>query len=496
MFRIQTYIAMGCSFDRIDEVLAPFAELNYIKHIKDATKYSIPFPNNYAEEKTKKDIYDAMQSLEYEINTLFTSNGQTPFTTLGFGLGTGKWEREIQKSILKVRYEGIGLEKRTSIFPKLLFSVKKGINLEPNNPNYDIKQLALKCAQKRIYPDILNYDKLVEITGSFKVAMGCRSFLDRWVNEQGEEVHSGRMNLGVVTINLPRIALESDGDIDNFWDIYEEKMKIVHDALQYRIKRCKEAVPANAPIMYQHGAFGMRLKRTDKVEKVFEKERATISIGYIGLYEVITTLFNDPDWENRPECKELSLKILEDMHLKAKKWAKEEGIHYSVYSTPSESLTDRFCRLDTAKFGSIEHITDKGYYTNSFHLDVRKDWSPFEKIDFEAPYPHFANGGFVNYVEAVIPEHNLKALEALWDYSYDKLGYFGVNTPIDKCYVCDFEGDFSPTDDGYQCPDCGNNSPDTCDVVKRQCGYLGQPQLRPNAKGRKKEIDARVKHFK
>ena len=203
----------GCSADRIDEVLAPYAELNYHKHLNDAKEWVMPEKHEaYAREKTKKDIYDAMQSLEYEINTLFTSNGQTPFTSLGFGLGTSWFEREIQKAILTIRIKGLGSENRTAIFPKLIFTVKRGLNLEVGSPNYDIKQLAVECATKRMYPDMLSYDKIVELTGSFKVPMGCRSFLQGWKDETGQDVTSGRMNLGVVTVNLPRIALESAGN--------------------------------------------------------------------------------------------------------------------------------------------------------------------------------------------------------------------------------------------------------------------------------------------
>ena len=205
----------GCSADRIDEVLAPYAEKNYEKHLTDAREWVTPEKQEeFAWTKTKKDIYDAMQSLEYEINTLFTSNGQTPFTSLGFGLGTNRFEREIQKAILQIRIKGLGSEHRTAIFPKLIFTLKRGLNLEPGTPNYDIKQLALECATKRMYPEVLSYDKIVELTGSFKVPMGCRSFLQGWKDKNGQEVNSGRMNLGVVTVNLPRIALESEGNME------------------------------------------------------------------------------------------------------------------------------------------------------------------------------------------------------------------------------------------------------------------------------------------
>ncbi|HAQ1221246.1 TPA: anaerobic ribonucleoside-triphosphate reductase, partial [Enterococcus faecium] len=448
-----------------------------------------------AKAKTKKDIFDAMQSLEYEINTLFTSNGQTPFTSLGFGLGENWFEREIQKAILQIRINGLGSEKRTAIFPKLIFTLKKGVNLNPEDPNYDIKQLALECATKRMYPDILNYDKIVELTGSFKVPMGCRSFLQGWKDENGQEVNVGRMNLGVVTLNLPRIAIESKGDQNKFWQLLSDRLEIMKDALLYRVERCKEAIPANAPILYMYGAFGKRLSRTDSVNELFKNRRATVSLGYIGLYEVASAFFGG-EWETNPEAKAFTLDIVKELKANADAWGDEYGYHFSVYSTPSESLTDRFCRLDTEKFGIIENITDKEYYTNSFHYDVRKNPTPFEKLEFEKDYPKYCSGGFIHYCEYPMLQQNPKALEAVWDFAYDKIGYLGTNTPIDHCYQCGFEGDFKPTERGFECPECGNHDPKTCDVVKRTCGYLGNPQARPMVHGRHKEISSRVKHMK
>ena len=486
----------GCSADRIDEILAPYAEKNYQKHLKDAEEWVLPEKReDYAWKKTQKDIYDAMQSLEYEINTLFTSNGQTPFTSLGFGLGTNRFEREIQKAILSIRIKGLGSEHRTAIFPKLIFTLKRGLNLEEGTPNYDIKQLALECATKRMYPDVLSYDKIVDLTGSFKVPMGCRSFLQGWKDENGVEVNSGRMNLGVVTVNLPRIALESEGDMNKFWEIFNERMNIAEDALVYRVERTKEATPANAPILYQYGAFGHRLGKEESVDQLFKNRRATVSLGYIGLYEVATVFFGN-SWEHNLEAKEFTLDIIRDMKRRVEEWSDQYGYHFSIYSTPSESLTDRFCRLDTDKFGSIPDITDKEYYTNSFHYDVRKNPTPFEKLDFEKVYPEAgASGGFIHYCEYPVLQQNPKALEAVWDYAYDRVGYLGTNTPIDRCYKCDFEGDFEPTERGFACPNCGNSDPKTVDVVKRTCGYLGNPQARPMVNGRHKEIAARVKHM-
>ncbi|OYS87146.1 anaerobic ribonucleoside-triphosphate reductase [Limosilactobacillus reuteri] len=486
----------GCSANRIDQLLEPYAKLNYEKHMKDAEEWIVPEKREeFSREKTKKDIYDAMQALEYEINTLYSSQGQTPFTTINFGLGTSWIAREIQKAILMIRIKGLGKEHRTAIFPKLTFTIKRGLNLDPEDPNYDIKQLALECSTKRMYPDLLMYDKIKELTGSFKTPMGCRSFLQGWTDpETGKEVNSGRMNLGVVTVNLPRIALEAHGDKQLFWEIFQEKMNVCKIALDYRIKRTKEAKPENAPLLYMYGAFGKRLKRTDSVDEVFKNSRATVSLGYIGLYEVCTTFYGS-NWEHNKEAHDFAIAITKAMHDLCAEWEKEEGYHFSLYSTPAESLTDTFCQDDLKKFGRVEDVTDKEYYTNSFHYDVRKHPTPFEKLSFEEAFPKYAAGGFIHYCEYPNLRQNPKALEAVWDWAYDHVGYLGTNTSIDQCFKCGFKGEFEATARGFKCPQCGNHDPATCDVVKRTCGYLGNPQQRPMVHGRHEEIIHRVKHM-
>lgn len=486
----------GCSADRADELLAPFAELNYQKHLRDAKRWvTRDKQDEFARAKTKKDIYDAMQALEYEINTLFSSNGQTPFTTIGFGLGTSWIEREIQKAILSVRIKGLGKQHRTAIFPKLIYTLKRGLNLKPADPNYDVKQLAIECATKRMYPDILMYDKIIELTGSFKAPMGCRSFLQGWRDENGQEVNSGRMNLGVVTINLPRIAIESQGDKAVFWEILKDRLAVSKKALLNKVERCKQASPKNAPILYQYGAFGKRLKDGDSVDELFTHRRATVSLGYIGLYEVGTEFYG-PNWEHDQEAHDFTLSIVKCLHDYCAKWEEQYDYHFSVYSTPAESLTDTFCELDTEKFGKIPDITAKEYYTNSFHYDVRKNPTPFEKLAFEEAYPKYAAGGFIHYCEYPNLKQNQAALEAVWDWAYDHVGYLGTNTSIDHCYKCGFDGDFKPTAKGFECPECGNRDPKTCDVVKRTCGYLGNPQIRPMVHGRHEEIASRVKNMR
>lgn len=487
----------GCSSDRTDQVLAPFAEKNYQKHLREFGSV-IDDPAKLealAVKQTKKDIYDALQTLEYQVNTLYSTQGQTPFVTVGFGLGTSWIEREIQKDILKIRILGLGKERRTAIFPKLVFTLKRGLNLKPEDPNYDIKQLAIECATKRMYPDVVSYDTIKRLTGSFKAPMGCRSFLQGWTDPKtGKEVNAGRMNLGVITVNLPRIAMEANGDKAKFWKIFEERMRICKEGLLYKVERTKQATPESAPILYKYGAFGHKLADTDSIDDLFKNGRATVSLGYIGLYEV-GTVFYGSAWEKNPDAKAFSVSIVKALDDHCKAWEKQYGYHFSVYGTPSESLTDTFCRADTKKFGIVKDITDKEYYTNSFHYDVRKSPTPFEKLDFEKDYPQYSAGGFIHYCEYPNLKQNPKALEAVWDYAYDKIGYLGTNTPIDQCFKCGFKGEFTATAKGYQCPECGNHDPATCDVVKRLCGYLGNPNKRPMVHGRQEEIIHRKKHI-
>ena len=471
----------GCSSDRTDQVLAPFAEKNYQKHLREFGSV-IDDPAKLealAVKQTKKDIYDALQTLEYQVNTLYSTQGQTPFVTVGFGLGTSWIEREIQKDILKIRILGLGKERRTAIFPKLVFTLKRGLNLKPEDPNYDIKQLAIECATKRMYPDVVSYDTIKRLTGSFKAPMGCRSFLQGWTDPKtGKEVNAGRMNLGVITVNLPRIAMEANGDKAKFWKIFEERMRICKEGLLYKVERTKQATPESAPILYKYGAFGHKLADTDSIDDLFKNGRATVSLGYIGLYEV-GTVFYGSAWEKNPDAKAFSVSIVKALDDHCKAWEKQYGYHFSVYGTPSESLTDTFCRADTKKFGIVKDITDKEYYTNSFHYDVRKSPTPFEKLDFEKDYPQYSAGGFIHYCEYPNLKQNPKALEAVWDYAYDKIGYLGTNTPIDQCFKCGFKGEFTATAKGYQCPECGNHDPATCDVVH----------------GRQEEIIHRKKHI-
>jgi ribonucleoside-triphosphate reductase len=486
----------GTTIPNIDQTLAPYVQKTYEKNLHIAAEYRIPEPEHYARERTEKETYDGIQACEYEINTLFSSNGQQPFVTFSFGMGTSWQERAIQQAILRVRIKGLGKEGVTPVFPKLVMFLEAGVNLNPQDPNYDLKQLALECASKRMYPDIISAKLNRRITGSSVPVspMGCRSFLPAWRDESGKEVLDGRNNLGVVSLNLPRIAIQSKGDRQRFIELLDERLELCHRALLTRIKRL-EGVKANvAPILYTEGAFGRRLKADEDIMALFSNGRASISLGYIGLHEVGVLLFGQHPVENAT-ARDFLHGIVQRMSEATKTWRRETGFGFSLYSTPSESLCYRFCKLDTERFGTIEEVTDKGYYTNSFHLDVNRKVNPFEKIDFEEGYAEHASGGHISYVELPNMQHNLKALERIWDYAVEHVPYFGTNTPVDSCGACGFMGEAKATSDGFSCPQCGNTDSASLSVTRRVCGYLGSPNARPFNAGKQKEVMRRVKHY-
>jgi ribonucleoside-triphosphate reductase len=493
--QVASHIYGGTTINRIDEVLAPFVEQSYARHLAIAEQWQIPQAEQYARQRTDKECYDAFQSLEYEVNTLHTANGQTPFVTFGFGLGTDWAARLIQQSILRNRLAGLGKNRKTAVFPKLVFSIREGVNRRAGDVNYDIKQLALECASKRMYPDILNYDQVVKVTGSFKTPMGCRSFLGVY-EENGEQIHEGRNNIGVISLNLPRIALEAAGDEARFWTLLDARLLLAKRALMTRVARLEKTKARVAPILYMEGACGVRLNADDEVGPIFRNGRASLSLGYIGLHETLNALSGGHQHPyDDAALRAKGVAIIAYLRAATDRWKAETGYGFSLYSTPSENLCDRFCRLDAAQFGVVPGVTDKGYYTNSFHLDVEKKVNPYDKIDFEAPYPPLANGGFICYGEYPNVQHNLKALEDVWDYSYDRVPYYGTNTPIDECYECGFNGEFTCTSRGFTCPNCGNHDPARVSVTRRVCGYLGSPDARPFNAGKQQEVQRRVKHL-
>ncbi|MCM3041735.1 anaerobic ribonucleoside-triphosphate reductase [Paenibacillus motobuensis] len=514
--QVASHIYGGNTINEIDKILAPYVLESFKKHYRrglewlymldesEISELDISWENeemhekyarclDYAKRLTEKETFDAFQSLEYEINTLVSANGQTPFSTFGFGRGLSWAERQIQISILQNRIRGLGRDGKTAIFPKLIFAIEDGVNLKPSDPNYDIKQLALKCSTLRMYPDIISVPKVKEITGSFKFPMGCRSFLGEY-EENGELLHDGRFNMGVVTANLPRIAIRAQGSEQKFYRLLDELLEACKEGLLYRIERLKGVKAKVAPILYMEGAAGSRLQAEDTIDHLLENGRASISLGYIGIHETMMALYGRSIFEDEV-LRAKGLQIVKYLSRKTAEWKEETGYGFSLYSTPAESLCYRFCKLDEEKFGVIPGVTDKGYYTNSFHLDVNKKVTPFEKIEFEKEYPQHANGGFITYCEFDSLVHNPEALEAVWDYAYERVPYFGTNTPTDKCLECGYEGEFEATNSGFQCPNCGNSNPKTSSVIRRCCGYLSEPSQRPFNAGKQKEVLSRVKHM-
>ena len=487
----------GTTIPNIDQTLAPYVQKTYEKNLEIARQYSIPDPERYARERTEKETYDGIQACEYEINTLFSSNGQQPFVTFSFGMGDSWQARAVQRAILQVRIKGMGKEGITPVFPKLVFFIEDGLNLKPGDPNYDIKQLALECASKRMYPDIISAKLNRQLTGSSVPVspMGCRSFLSAWQDENGREVLDGRNNLGVVSINLPRIAIEARQNEARFFELLDERLTLAHKALMTRIRRL-EGVKANiAPILYTEGAFGVRLKPDDEILDLFRNGRASISLGYIGLHEVALLMSGGEHPFDNPVLQDFLRRVVSHLAATARHWKRESGWGFSLYSTPSESLCHRFCKLDTARYGEIPGVTDKGYYTNSFHLDVARKVNPFEKIQYEKGYSDSASGGHISFVELPNMRHNLKALERIWDHAIEHVPYFGTNTPVDSCGQCGFMGEALATSEGFTCPDCGNRDSASLSVTRRVCGYLGSPNARPFNAGKQKEVIRRVKHL-
>lgn len=448
-----------------------------------------------AKKRTESIVYDSMEGVEYALNTV-QGNGQTPFVTVSFGLSTSWAGRVVQKAILKVRINGYGAQSKTPVFPKLVYMLKEGVNMRAGDPNYDVKRLALYCASKRIYPDFQSVDNTVRDLGFNPTSMGCRSFLSYYENpETGEPVEYGRFNVGVVTLNLPRIAMQTESTND-FMRLLDARAGIVREALDWRFDQVREAIASQSPIHYVTGAAGVALSPSDKVGDLVEGGYATASMGYIGVYEAVARFYGG-DWYGNREAVEFSVNIVRRLDELARSWKAESGRGYGVYGTPSESLCDRFARLDSRLFGDVENITSKGYYQNSFHVDVRKNMSPFEKWRVEAQYLPYTTGGAIDYVETETLLKNPDALESIVDAAVAAgVRYFGVNQPVSQCFECDYSGEFAADVRGFYCPECGERDEEKISVVRRVCGYLGSFADRPVVEGKRKEIVARVKHLR
>lgn len=443
------------------------------------------------------ELRSGVQTIQYQINTLMTTNGQSPFVTVFLNLDPKDEYIEenamIVEEILRQRLEGIKNEVGvyvTPAFPKLVYVLDEHNCLKGGKYDY-ITKLAVRCSAKRLYPDYISAKKMREnYEGNVFSPMGCRSFLTPWKDENGNYKFEGRFNQGVVSLNLPQMGIVARGDEEKFWKIFDECLELCYEALMCRHKALEGTTSDVSPIHWQYGAIA-RLEKGEKIDKLLHGGYSTLSLGYIGLYEV-TKLMTGVS-HTTPKGEEFALKVMNHLRSATDRWRKETGIHFSLYGTPAESLCYRFARIDMDRFGVIEDVTDKGYYTNSYHVDVREKIDAFSKFKFESQFQKISAGGAISYVEIPNMRHNLEALEELVKFIYDNIQYAEFNTKSDYCHVCGYDGEIIINDDlEWECPQCGNKDHDKMNVTRRTCGYLGENFWNV---GKTKEIAARVLHI-
>lgn len=447
--------------------------------------------------RVRHELESGVQTIQYQINTLMTTNGQTPFVTLFLKLEENdpyiKENAMIIEEILKQRIQGVKNEAGvyvTPAFPKLVYVLDEHNCLKGGKYDY-LTRLAVKCSAKRMYPDYISAKKMREnYEGNVFSPMGCRSFLSPWKDENGNYKFEGRFNQGVVSINLPQVAIIAEGDEEKFWKLLDERLELCKEALMCRHYALLGTLSDVSPIHWQYGAIA-RLQKGEKIDKLLYGGYSTMSLGYIGIYEM-TKLMKGVS-HTTPEGHEFALKVMKHLRETTDKWKKETNIGFALYGTPAESLCYKFARIDKEKFGTIEDVTDKGYYTNSYHVDVREKIDAFEKLKFESEFQKISSGGAISYVEIPNMQHNLIALETAVKFIYDNIQYAEFNTKSDYCQVCGFDGEIIINDNNeWECPNCGNKDHSKMNVVRRTCGYLGENFW--NA-GKTKEIKQRVLHM-
>lgn len=450
-----------------------------------------------AHERMKDELKAGVQTIQYQINTLMTTNGQSPFVTLFLYIDKDdeyvKENAMIVEEILRQRLEGIKNEAGvyiTPAFPKLVYVLDEHNCLRGGEYDY-VTKLAVKCSAKRMYPDYISAKKMREhYEGNVFSPMGCRSFLTAWKDENGKYKFEGRFNQGVVSLNLPQIGLIAKGDEDKFWALLDERLELCYEALMCRHNALLGTKSDVSPVHWQYGAIA-RLQKGEVIDKYLNDGYSTISLGYIGLYEVTKAMKGVSHTE--PEGQEFALRVMNRLREATDKWKEETGIGFGLYGTPAESLCYRFARIDKTKFGSVDDITDKGYYTNSYHVDVREDIDAFSKFEFESQFQKISSGGAISYVEIPNMRHNLEGIEEVVKFIYDNIQYAEFNTKSDYCHVCGYDGEIIINDDGeWECPACGNKDHAKMNVTRRTCGYLGENFWNV---GKTKEIKARVLHL-
>ena len=503
--------------------LAPFVEVSRqkIRRIVQAEMDSIGFDpgeekiHELVETRLREEIRRGVQTIQYQVVTLLTTNGQAPFITVFMYLNEAHDEREkkdlamIVEEMLLQRYQGVKNEQGvwvTPAFPKLIYVLEED-NIHEDAPYWYLTELAAKCTARRMVPDYISEKKMKELKGDVYTCMGCRSFLtpDRFTDagvgnianagnyEPGKHKYYGRFNQGVVTINLPDVALSSGGNIEKFWKIFDERLELCHRALRCRHERLKGTTSDAAPILWQYGALA-RLKKGEVIDKLLYGGYSTISLGYAGLYECVKFMTGKSHTD--PSATPFALSIMQKMNDKCKEWKNAEDIDYSLYGTPLESTTYKFAKCLQKRFGVIEGITDKGYITNSYHVHVTEPIDAFTKLEFEAQFQHLSPGGAISYVEVPDMQNNIPAVLEVMKFIYDHIIYAELNTKSDYCQVCGWDGEISVVEeDGkliWKCPQCGNTDQDKMNVARRTCGYIGTQFWN---QGRTQEIKDRVLHL-
>ena len=467
------------------------------------------------EKRLREEIRRGVQTIQYQVVTLLTTNGQAPFITVFMYLNEARNEQErrdlavIIEEMLEQRYQGVKNEQGvwvTPAFPKLIYVLEED-NIHDDSPYYYLTRLAAKCTARRMVPDYISEKKMLELKGDVYPCMGCRSFLtpDRFTDAgvgnianagnyvPGKHKYYGRFNQGVVTINLPDVALSSGGNIEKFWSIFEERLELCHRALRCRHDRLKGTLSDAAPILWQYGACA-RLKKGEPIDKLLYDGYSTISLGYAGLYECVKYMTGKSHTD--PSATPFALSIMQKMNDKCAEWKKAENIDYSLYGTPLESTTYKFAKCLQKRFGIIEGVTDKGYITNSYHVHVTEKIDAFTKLKFEAQFQHLSPGGAISYVEVPNMQQNLEAVLQVMKFIYDNIIYAELNTKSDYCQVCGWDGEIDIVEDGgkliWRCPKCGNTDQDKMNVARRTCGYIGTQFWN---QGRTQEIKERVLHL-
>ncbi len=494
--------------------LAPFVDVSRrrirTELIEELGEFGLTKKNleRIVEKRVREEIERGVQTIQYQVVTLMTTNGQAPFVTVFMYLGEARNEREksdlaiIIEEVLKQRCKGVKNESGTYItpaFPKLIYVLEED-NIEPESPYYYLTELAAKCTAKRMVPDYIS-EKIMLANKIDKngdahcyTCMGCRSFLTPYVGEDGKPKYYGRFNQGVVTVNLPDIGLSANGDIEAFWKIFDERMELCHRALQCRHERLSGTLSDAAPILWQHGAL-LRLKKGEKIDKYLHGGYSTLSLGYAGLWECVFSLINKKLTEKEGE--ELGLEIMRRLNSYTAKWKAAENIDYSLYGTPLESTTYKFAKALQRRFGVVEGVSDRNYITNSYHVHVAEPIDAFAKLSLEAKFQTLSPGGAISYVEVPNMQNNIPAVLLVMRYIYDNIMYAELNTKSDYCQVCGFDGEVEivKDEDGklvWQCPKCGNKDQNKMNVARRTCGYIGTQYWN---QGRTQEIRERVLHL-